>query len=53
MHTGVDLAAPEGTPIYAAHAGTVKLARWNGGYGYAVEIDHGNGVRRSTATTPS
>lgn len=45
MHEGIDLAAPQGTPIYAAHAGTVTLARWHGGYGYAVIIDHGDGVQ--------
>jgi len=44
LHAGVDLAAPEGTPYRAMHAGTVKLARWYGGYGNAVIIDHGNGV---------
>jgi murein DD-endopeptidase MepM/ murein hydrolase activator NlpD len=44
MHWGVDMAAPCGTPYYAAHAGTVVLARMNGGYGNEVQIDHGNGV---------
>lgn len=44
LHAGVDLAAPEGTPYRAVHAGTVKLARWYGGYGNAVIIDHGNGI---------
>ena len=44
MHYGVDLAVPYGTPIYAAHAGTVILARYYGGCGNAVQIDHGNGV---------
>jgi murein DD-endopeptidase MepM/ murein hydrolase activator NlpD len=44
MHFGVDLAAPEGTPYYATHAGTVILARVNGGYGNCVEIDNGNGI---------
>jgi murein DD-endopeptidase MepM/ murein hydrolase activator NlpD len=41
---GVDLNAPEGTAFYAAHGGTVRLARWNGGYGYTVIIDAGSGV---------
>jgi murein DD-endopeptidase MepM/ murein hydrolase activator NlpD len=45
MHNGIDLAAPQGAPIYAAHSGTVVLSRWDGGYGYAVVIDHGNGVQ--------
>jgi len=44
LHAGVDLAAPSGTPIVAARSGTVTLARWYGGYGYAVKIDHGSGV---------
>jgi murein DD-endopeptidase MepM/ murein hydrolase activator NlpD len=44
MHEGIDLAAPHGAPIYAANAGTVVLARWYAGYGYAVIIDHGNGT---------
>lgn len=44
MHNGIDLAAPQGAPIYAVHAGTVVLSRWHGGFGYAVVIDHGDGV---------
>lgn len=44
MHQGIDLAAPTGTPIYSVHAGTVVLSRWYAGYGYAVVIDHGDGV---------
>ena len=44
LHAGVDLAKPEGTQYHAAHAGVVKLASWNGGYGNCVIIDHGNGI---------
>jgi murein DD-endopeptidase MepM/ murein hydrolase activator NlpD len=44
MHLGLDMSAGYGTPIYAAHAGTVILSRYNGGYGYNVQIDHGDGV---------
>jgi murein DD-endopeptidase MepM/ murein hydrolase activator NlpD len=44
FHYGVDMAAPYGTPYYAAHAGTVTLARFCGGYGNAIRIDHGKGV---------
>jgi len=44
LHAGVDLARPEGTPYYAAHAGVVTRSSWYGGYGYAVVIDHGNGI---------
>lgn len=43
-HHGVDLGAPEGTPILAAGDGIVRFAGERGGYGNAVEIDHGNGV---------
>jgi murein DD-endopeptidase MepM/ murein hydrolase activator NlpD len=44
LHTGVDLRAAEGTPIKAAAGGVVRRAGARGGYGNAVEIDHGNGV---------
>ncbi|MEH1123420.1 M23 family metallopeptidase [Micromonospora sp. CPCC 206061] len=44
LHAGVDLAAAEGTPYKAVADGTVKLAQYYGGYGYAVIVDHGNGV---------
>lgn len=40
-HTGVDYAAPRGTPIKAAGDGKVTVARRKGGYGYAVVIQHG------------
>ena len=43
-HTGLDLVVPEGTTYYAAHGGTVTLARWCGGYGFCVQIDTGNGT---------
>ncbi len=45
-YNAVDLAAPVGTPIMAAAAGTVVVAReggWNGGYGSYVVISHDNG----------
>ncbi len=44
LHTGVDIAAPSGTPIRAAAAGTVIIAGWMDAYGYTVVIDHGGGV---------
>ena len=44
MHEGIDIAAPAGTPIRAAAAGTVIYAGWLGGYGNLTIIDHGNGV---------
>ncbi len=43
FHTGLDIAAPPGTPIVAARAGTVVYAGW-GGYGVMVIIDHGGGL---------
>lgn len=45
MHNGIDLAAPQGTPVHAVHGGTVIQSRWDGGYGYSVIIDHGDGVQ--------
>jgi murein DD-endopeptidase MepM/ murein hydrolase activator NlpD len=40
MHEGVDLAAPTGTPVYAASDGVVTGAAPNGGYGNWIRIDH-------------
>lgn len=46
-HTGVDIAGPAGTPLYAARAGVVARSQcgWNGGYGCYVIIDHGDGLQ--------
>jgi murein DD-endopeptidase MepM/ murein hydrolase activator NlpD len=44
LHAGVDLAAAEGTPYHAIHAGTVTTARWFGGYGYCVIVKHADGT---------
>ena len=43
MHTGVDLAADEGTPVLAASAGRVLLVESISGYGTTVLLDHGEG----------
>ncbi|MBJ3778488.1 M23 family metallopeptidase [Acuticoccus mangrovi] len=43
MHTGVDYAAPRGTPIYAAGDGVVQQAGWKAGYGRWTLIRHKNG----------
>lgn len=42
-HSGLDLAAPSGTPIYATGPGVVTKSGWGTGYGQYVEINHGNG----------
>ncbi len=44
FHTGIDIAAPYGTPIKAAASGTVTMAAWYGGYGNCTIIDHGDGL---------
>jgi murein DD-endopeptidase MepM/ murein hydrolase activator NlpD len=43
-HSGVDLAAPHGTPIAATADGAVMFANWSGGYGLLVALDHGGGI---------
>lgn len=42
-HYGLDLAAPQGTPTYAADSGTVIIAGWSDSAGNWVVINHGNG----------
>ncbi|MEU5894675.1 MULTISPECIES: M23 family metallopeptidase [Streptomyces] len=37
-HTGIDLAVPSGTAVYAVGGGVVVLARWSGAYGKAVTV---------------
>jgi murein DD-endopeptidase MepM/ murein hydrolase activator NlpD len=43
-HSGLDFRGETGEPVHAAGAGTVEAAGRNGGYGLAVDIDHGNGL---------
>lgn len=46
FHTGIDIANNQGTPIYAAKAGTVTASGWNNyGLGYMIGIGHGGGLR--------
>ena len=43
FHRGVDISSPKGTPIYATADGVVDKVKWCSDWGYAVEVDHGNG----------
>jgi murein DD-endopeptidase MepM/ murein hydrolase activator NlpD len=43
VHTGVDWAAPSGTPIYCAGNGVVEKVGWEGGYGKYIRVRHTNG----------
>lgn len=57
-HRGIDIPAPEGTPILAAHSGTVLICGWNDSFGNQVLIDNGAGLSTryahmtATAVTP-
>lgn len=43
-YRGTDIPAPEGTPILAAHSGTVLVSGWNDSYGNQVLLDNGAGL---------
>ncbi len=43
LHSGLDLAAPRGTPVYASGDAIVRRAQWVSGYGRFVELQHVNG----------
>ncbi|MCQ2595398.1 MAG: M23 family metallopeptidase [Treponemataceae bacterium] len=45
FHNGVDLAAPQGTPIYAALEGTVVATGWDNVYGKFVTVSHHSGYK--------
>jgi murein DD-endopeptidase MepM/ murein hydrolase activator NlpD len=45
MHTGIDIAAPKGTPIYATGDGVVLGAGRESGYGITCQINHGYGYQ--------
>lgn len=44
FHNGVDMAAPNGSPILAAESGTVVAAAYNSSMGNYIMINHGNGL---------
>ncbi len=44
-HSGIDLPAPMGTPVYAARSGQVVWAGWRGQWGFLVTVAHGRGER--------
>jgi murein DD-endopeptidase MepM/ murein hydrolase activator NlpD len=44
QHMGIDLAAPEGSPIHVPREGVVRFAGKAGGYGQLVIVDHGEGL---------
>ena len=50
-HTGLDIAAVQGTDIHVIADGTVTSASYNGAYGNLVKVDHGNGVETWYAHT--
>ena len=54
-HRGTDIPAPEGTPILAAHSGTVLISGWNDSYGNQVLLDNGAGLstRYAHMTAPA
>jgi murein DD-endopeptidase MepM/ murein hydrolase activator NlpD len=52
-HLGLDIVAPEGTPIVAAANGRVRFVGRLGEYGLAIEVDHGNGIVTRYAHTSS
>ena len=54
-HRGTDIPAPEGTPILAAHSGTVLVSGWNDSYSNQVLLDNGAGLstRYAHMTAPA
>jgi len=44
LHTGIDMAVPKNTPVYAAESGVVIVAQTWSGYGNCVIINHGGGL---------
>lgn len=44
FHKGIDIGAPDGTPVHAPAPGHVERVGWETGYGRVIYIDHGNGI---------
>lgn len=44
FHSGLDIKADNGSPVFAARSGVVKFAGWKSGYGNVIIIDQGNGI---------
>ncbi len=44
-HSGIDLGAPVGTPVYATADGVISRASWFGGYGLFISIEHGGDLQ--------
>ena len=45
FHPAVDLAVAQGTPIYAAHDGTILTGYNGGGYGNYIYLNRGDGLQ--------
>lgn len=45
LHQGIDLAAPEGTNVYACQAGTVSIATYDDIFGNYIIIQHKNSLQ--------
>lgn len=43
-HSGIDIAAPSGTPVKAAASGEVLYVGWMRGYGQVIILDHGRNI---------
>jgi murein DD-endopeptidase MepM/ murein hydrolase activator NlpD len=47
MHSGIDIGAPQGTPVLAAYDGQVTFAQEDGGYGLSIVLDHNQGEQQT------